>query len=52
MRSCSLVGEADRTGYRIAVRRAEDSRGGSQYMWSLAPGARADGYVSRLAAAD
>ncbi|MGN8544795.1 PDR/VanB family oxidoreductase [Bradyrhizobium sp. 13971] len=39
-RSYSLIGEADRTGYRIAVRRAEDSRGGSQYMWSLAPGDR------------
>ncbi len=39
-RSYSLVGEPERTGYRIAVRRAEDSRGGSQYMWSLAPGAR------------
>ncbi|MCP1835867.1 vanillate O-demethylase ferredoxin subunit [Bradyrhizobium sp. USDA 4532] len=39
-RSYSLVGEADRGGYRIAVRRAEDSRGGSRYMWSLAPGAR------------
>ncbi|MGY4157711.1 ferredoxin-NADP reductase [Bradyrhizobium sp. USDA 4461] len=39
-RSYSLVGEADAAGYRVAVRRAEDSRGGSQYMWSLAPGAR------------
>ncbi|MGY3608827.1 MULTISPECIES: PDR/VanB family oxidoreductase [unclassified Bradyrhizobium] len=39
-RSYSLVGEADRLGYRIAVRRAADSRGGSRYMWSLAPGAR------------
>ncbi|WOH80555.1 PDR/VanB family oxidoreductase [Bradyrhizobium sp. BEA-2-5] len=39
-RSYSLIGEADRAGYRIAVRRAEDSRGGSRYMWSLAPGAR------------
>ncbi|MCA6122630.1 oxidoreductase [Bradyrhizobium sp. WSM 1704] len=36
----SLVGEAGAEGYRIAVRRAPDSRGGSRYMWSLAPGAR------------
>ncbi|MGY3447490.1 PDR/VanB family oxidoreductase [Bradyrhizobium sp. USDA 4473] len=39
-RSYSLVGEFDPQGYRIAVRRAPDSRGGSRYMWSLAPGAR------------
>ena len=39
-RSYSLVGEGDPRGYRIAVRRAEDSRGGSRYMWSLEPGAR------------
>ncbi len=39
-RSYSLVGECDAAGYRIAVRRAEDSRGGSRYMWSLLPGAR------------
>lgn len=39
-RSYSLVGEADSEGYRIAVRRAPDSRGGSRYMWSLEPGAR------------
>jgi vanillate O-demethylase ferredoxin subunit len=39
-RSYSLVGEADPQGYRIAVRRAPDSRGGSRYMWSLEPGAR------------
>jgi vanillate O-demethylase ferredoxin subunit len=39
-RSYSLVGEIDPQGYRIAVRRAPDSRGGSAYMWSLAPGAR------------
>lgn len=39
-RSYSLVGEADPGGYRIAVRRAPDTRGGSRYMWSLAPGAR------------
>ena len=39
-RSYSLVGEADATGLRIAVRRAPDSRGGSRYMWQLTPGAR------------
>lgn len=41
-RSYSLVGEASSQGFRIAVRRAEDSRGGSRYMWQLAPGARLD----------
>lgn len=41
-RSYSLVGEASPHGFRIAVRRAEDSRGGSRYMWSLQPGARLD----------
>ena len=39
-RSYSLIGEIDPQGYRIAVRRAPDSRGGPHYMWSLAPGAR------------
>jgi ferredoxin-NADP reductase len=39
-RSYSLVGESHPDGYRIAVRRAADSRGGSRYMWSLQPGAR------------
>lgn len=39
-RSYSLIGEADPEGYRIAVRRAPDSRGGSRYMWSLVPRAR------------
>jgi len=39
-RSYSLVGEVDPWGLRIAVRRAADSRGGSRYMWQLAPGAR------------
>ncbi|MBR1202773.1 MULTISPECIES: PDR/VanB family oxidoreductase [unclassified Bradyrhizobium] len=39
-RSYSLVGEVDPQGFRIAVRHAPDSRGGSRYMWSLAPGAR------------
>ena len=41
-RSYSLVGEASSHGLRIAVRRADDSRGGSRYMWQLAPGARLD----------
>lgn len=41
-RSYSLVGEASPAGLRIAVRRAEDSRGGSRYMWQLKPGARLD----------
>jgi vanillate O-demethylase ferredoxin subunit len=41
-RSYSLVGECSADGYRIAVRHAEESRGGSRYMWSLAPGARLD----------
>lgn len=41
-RSYSLVGEADEKGFRIAVRRAPDSRGGSRYMWQLAPGTRLD----------
>jgi ferredoxin-NADP reductase len=36
----SLVGEPQPTSYRIAVRREQPSRGGSRYMWSLAPGAR------------
>ncbi|MGY4477242.1 PDR/VanB family oxidoreductase [Bradyrhizobium sp. USDA 3364] len=40
VRSYSLVGEAGPEGYRIAVRCTPDSRGGSRYMWSLAPGAR------------
>jgi vanillate O-demethylase ferredoxin subunit len=39
-RSYSLVGDVSADGYRIAVRRASDSRGGSRYMWSLQPGAR------------
>ena len=42
VRSYSLVGEAGPQGYRIAVRLAEESRGGSRYLWSLAPGARLD----------
>lgn len=41
IRSYSLVGlyEPNRP-YRIAVKRLAASRGGSAYMWSLAPGAR------------
>ena len=39
-RSYSLVGEAGRDGYRIAVRLAEESRGGSRYRWQLSAGAR------------
>jgi vanillate O-demethylase ferredoxin subunit len=42
LRCYSLVGEAGSHGYRIAVRLAEDSRGGSRYLWSLQPGARID----------
>jgi ferredoxin-NADP reductase len=41
MRSYSLVGEhRDTERYRIAVRLAPDSRGGSRAMWALQPGAR------------
>jgi ferredoxin-NADP reductase len=39
-RSYSLVENGDAGTYRIAVRLAPDSRGGSRGMWSLAPGAR------------
>jgi vanillate O-demethylase ferredoxin subunit len=39
-RSYSLVENGDAGTYRIAVRRAPDSRGGSRGMWSLAQGAR------------
>jgi dimethylamine monooxygenase subunit B len=39
-RCYSLVGDFSAAGYRIAVRRAPDSRGGSRYMWTLKPGAR------------
>jgi dimethylamine monooxygenase subunit B len=41
-RSYSLVGDVRPDGYRIAVRRAPDGRGGSRYRWSLQPGARLD----------
>src|SRR5207247_2538274 len=39
-RSYSLVGDRDPGRYRIAVRLAPDSRGGSRGMWNLKPGAR------------
>ncbi|MET0967622.1 MAG: PDR/VanB family oxidoreductase [Tardiphaga sp.] len=39
-RSYSLVGERHPETLRIAVRLAPDSRGGSQAMWALVPGAR------------
>lgn len=37
-RSYSLVWEPDGRAWRIAVKRAERSRGGSAHLWSLAPG--------------
>jgi ferredoxin-NADP reductase len=40
VRSYSIVGLCTDGIYRIAVKRLADSRGGSVYMWSLAPGAR------------
>lgn len=39
-RSYSVVGPCVDGIYRIAVKRLAESRGGSAYMWSLAPGAR------------
>jgi vanillate O-demethylase ferredoxin subunit len=39
-RSYSIVGPCADGVYRIAVKRLQESRGGSAYMWSLAPGAR------------
>jgi len=39
-RSYSVVGPCQDGRYRIAVKRLPESRGGSAYMWSLAPGAR------------
>lgn len=39
-RSYSLVGEPDEGYYRVAVKREEQSRGGSRFMWSLKPGSR------------
>ncbi len=40
IRSYSLVGRHGQTGgrYHIGVKRLPTSRGGSTYMWSLAPG--------------
>lgn len=40
MRSYSTVGPCRDGLYRIAVKRLPESRGGSAYMWTLAPGAR------------
>jgi len=40
VRSYSVVGPCADGVYRIAVKRLEASRGGSAYMWSLAPGSR------------
>src|SRR6516162_5367798 len=40
VRSYSAVGPCVDGVYRIAVKQLGDSRGGSRYMWSLAPGAR------------
>ncbi len=39
-RCYSLVGDPDPEVYRIAVRLAPDSRGGSRGMWNLKPGTR------------
>jgi vanillate O-demethylase ferredoxin subunit len=39
-RSYSIVEATSEGGWRIAVKRSLTSRGGSDYMWSLAPGAR------------
>ncbi|MEO8321920.1 MAG: PDR/VanB family oxidoreductase [Bradyrhizobium sp.] len=39
-RSYSLVANSDPDTFRIAVRLAPDSRGGSRGMWNLKPGAR------------
>ena len=38
-RSYSIVGSCTDGLYRIAVKLLKDTRGGSAYMWSLAPGA-------------
>src|SRR5271157_5385950 len=40
VRSYSIVGPCANGVYRIAVKRLKGSRGGSAYMWTLAPGAR------------
>jgi ferredoxin-NADP reductase len=39
-RCYSIVGPCADGAYRIAVKRLKDTRGGSAYMWTLAPGAR------------
>ena len=40
VRSYSIVGPCTDGHYRIAVKLLKDTRGGSAYMWNLAPGAR------------
>jgi vanillate O-demethylase ferredoxin subunit len=41
VRSYSLVGDAPVDGaYRVAVKRVQNSRGGSRWLWGLEPGAR------------
>jgi ferredoxin-NADP reductase len=40
VRSYSIVGPCADGIYRVAVKLLKDTRGGSAYMWSLAPGAR------------
>ncbi len=40
VRSYSLIGASDTKTYRIAVKRLQDGRGGSRYIWSLAPSFR------------
>jgi len=40
VRSYSIVGPCHDGVYRIAVKLLPDTRGGSRYMWSLAPGAQ------------
>ncbi len=40
VRSYSIVGPCTDGIYRIAVKRLANTRGGSAYMWSLAPGTR------------
>ncbi len=40
VRSYSIVGPCADGLYRIAVKLLKDTRGGSAYMWTLAPGAR------------
>jgi vanillate O-demethylase ferredoxin subunit len=40
VRSYSIIGPCSDGHYRIAVKLLPDTRGGSKYMWSLAPGAQ------------